>query len=369
MPKIDVRPGQGRSEGVGFLASLAFTVLASVRDVYFGGVFQSTSPLGVAVVAFTLCSLLFLPIALARSPESFRVLRRRWRELLGINVTTGLAWISFFYALRTIEPLLVQILFAGVGPLTVMWVDRYVAATPPAALGHAERPIYLGLFVSLVLAAGVAVSGLSGAGPQPLGSAALGVALATGAGVSISMSTVLCRRLNDAGVVPTALVSVRFLGAIVLAATLALSSRRELSTLLPGSDGAVVLGAMLLLIVLPIYVSQIGISRASPLTVRAVQALGPVLIFVLQLVEGRLSPSPYSLATGVLYGIFAVSAAVARRRQGPVGVFRGVPRVPRGATSAGGLGGPVTRPPMSVSSMSKVSTSFSTVRGCRNVEV
>ena len=68
MPKIDVRPGQGRGEGVGFLASLAFTALASVRDVYFGGVFQSTSPLGVAVVAFTLCSLLFLPIALARSP-------------------------------------------------------------------------------------------------------------------------------------------------------------------------------------------------------------------------------------------------------------------------------------------------------------
>ncbi len=325
MPKIDVRPGQARGEGVGFLASLAFTTLASVRDVYFGGVFQSTSPLGVAVVAFTLCSLLFLPIALARSPESFRVLRLRWRDLLGINVTTGLAWISFFYALRTIEPLLVQILFAGVGPLTVVWVDRHVGATPPASLGQAERPIHLGLLVSLVLAAGVAVSGLSGAGPQPLGSAALGIALAMGAGVSISMSAVLCRRLNDAGVVPTALVSVRFFGAIVLAGALALSCRRELSTLWPGHGGAVVLGAMLLLIVLPIYVSQIGISRASPLTVRAVLALGPVLIFVLQLVEGRLPPSPYSLATGVLYGLFAVSAALARRRQSVVTLSAGCP--------------------------------------------
>ena len=90
MPKIEVRSSQARGEGAGFLASLAFTALASVRDVYFGGVFQSTSPLGVAAVAFTLCSLLFLPIALARNPASFRVLRRRWRELLGINVTTGL---------------------------------------------------------------------------------------------------------------------------------------------------------------------------------------------------------------------------------------------------------------------------------------
>ena len=173
--------------------------------------------------------------------------------------------------------------------------------------------LYLGLLVSLALAAVVAVGGLSGAGPRPLGTAALGIALATGAGVSISMSTVLCRRLNDAGVAPTALVSVRFIGAIVLAAALALSSTHELSTLLPRSDRAVVLGAMLLLIVFPIYVSQIGISRASPLTVRAVLALGPVVIFLLQLVEGRLSPSPYSLACALLYGLFAVSAAVARR--------------------------------------------------------
>ena len=228
--------------------------------------------------------------------------------------------ISFFYALRTIEPLLVQILFAGVGPLTVMWVDRHVGVTPPTPLSQAERPIYLGLLVSLSLAAAVALGGLSGVGAQPLATSALGIALATGAGVSISMSTVLCRRLNDAGVAPTALVSVRFVGAVVLAVALAVSSSDELSTLWPRSGHAVVLGAMLLLIVFPIYVSQVGISLASPLTVRAVLALGPVLIFGLQLVEGRLSPSPYSLLTGVVYGIFAVSAAVTRRRRRAVSV-------------------------------------------------
>lgn len=329
MPAHGGRSGRARGEGAGFLTSLAFTSLASVRDVYFGGVFQSTSPLGVAVVAFTLCSLFFLPIALVRSPGSFRVLGQRWRELGWINVTTGLAWIAFFYALGTIEPLLVQILFAGVGPLTVMWVDRRAGATSPARLSPAERPIYLGLLAALVLAAAVALGGLSGAGPQPLGTAALGVALAAGAGVSISVSTVLSRRLNDAGVAPTALVSVRFIGAIVLASLLSLTSGQDLSAPFVKSGVAVVLGATLLLIVFPIYVSQVGISLASPLTVRAVMALGPVLIFGLQLVEGRLSPSPSSLTTGVLYAIFAVSAALARRRAGLVSVVtRTVPSVP-----------------------------------------
>jgi hypothetical protein len=60
-----------------------------------------------------------------------------------------------------------------------------------------------------------------------------------------------------------------------------------------------VLGAALLLVVFPVY-DQVGISLASPLTVRVVLALGPVVIFLLQLVEGRLSSSPYSLVSAIL---------------------------------------------------------------------
>ena len=322
-------------ETAGVLASLAFMALASVRDVYFGGLFQSTDPLGVAIVGFAACALLFAPIALVRSPESFRLLARRPGEVLAVNVTTALAWIAFFYALRTIEPLLVQILFSGIGPLSVTWLDRFVVLTSPEPLDRTERGIHLGLLVSLVLAAAVAVGGLSGTGPQPVTTALLGVGLAVGAGICISLSTVLSRRLSDAGVLPSALVSVRFVGAVVLAAALVVVSGGGLSLGGSRQEIVVAVAAVLALIVFPIYVNQVGTALASPLTVRAVLALGPVVIFVLQLVEGRLTPSPYSLGCAVLYGPFAVSAAVARRR----------------------------------SSMRSVSMSASTVRGSRNVDV
>ena len=332
MWKTDAPVRRVNRETAGFLASLAFACLASVRDVYFGGVFQATSPLDVAVVAFALCSLVFLPIALARSPKSFGALRRHAGTLVWVNVTSGLAWIAFFHALRAMEPLLVQILFAGVGPLSVVWLDRLVPGVPPAPLRRAERPIHLGLLAALVFAAAVALAGLSGAGRQSFGTVALGIILATGAGVSISLSTVLCRRLNDGGVDPTALVSVRFIGAIVLAAGLAFFSGHDVVAGLSKTGIEVILGASLLLIVLPVYVNQVGVSLASPLTVRVALAVGPVLIFLLQLIEGRLSPSPYSLAAGVLYGLFAVSAALARP------------------------------------SMSRVSMSYSTVRAWRNAD-
>ncbi|MGP0090876.1 MAG: hypothetical protein ACLPKB_13090 [Xanthobacteraceae bacterium] len=40
----------------------------------------------------------------------------------------------------------------------------------------------------------------------------------------------------------------------------------------------------------------------------------PVIIFLLQAIEGRLSPSLYSLAGAMLYALFAVLAGLARQR-------------------------------------------------------
>ena len=311
---VRARAPRRSPEALGFLATLAFAVLASIRDVYLGGLFQTRSPLDFTLIAFGLCAALLFPVALVRSPGSLRVLARHPGEVLAVNATTALAWIAFFYALRTVEPSLVQLLFSGVGPLSVLWIERFLPGGGVAAASsqpsRRERAILLGLLATVALAAGVAMAGLSALGPQPPGVAGLGVALAVVSGVSISVSTMLSRRLNDRGVEPIALASVRFVGAFAVAAALRGGGDlwgREAAL------GGVVLAA-LLLIVLPIYVNQIGIALASPLTVRVVVAIGPVLILALQLIEGRLSPSPYSLVVSVAYGAFAVAATLARRR-------------------------------------------------------
>ena len=294
-------------EARGFLTSLAFTALAAVRDVYFAAVFQRVSPLLVGVVAFSLCSIVFLPIALARSSASVVRLLRRPRDLVWVNVTTALAWISFFYALQTVEPLLVQVLFSGIGPLAIVWLDG-------GDRSRGERVGHLGLLLTIVLAGGVALAGLSGGARQPFALALLGVTLALFAGFSISVSTVLSRRLNDAGVDPTALVALRFPGAALLAAALMRPAGQSLAALGARETVVSVAGASLLLVVAPIYVNQVGIALASPWTVRVALAVGPVLVFALQLADGRLSSSPYSLTCAVLYGVVAVTAAVLRRR-------------------------------------------------------
>ncbi|MBI3825609.1 MAG: hypothetical protein HY294_06420 [Candidatus Rokubacteria bacterium] len=310
----DSRRGWHQSrEAAGFLVSVAFVGLAAVRDVYLGGLFQRVSPLLVAMVAFSLCTLVFLPTAFVYSRDSLAVLRRRSRDLFWVNVSSAIAWLAFLYALRLVEPSLVQILYSGIGPLSVVWIDRHLGgASPAVSLTRAERPIYGGLLVSLVFGAAVALGGLSGAGARPVGATALGVMLAASGGIAISVSTMLCRKLNDAGVTPGAVLSLRYPATALAAAVLASLSPSGLPAALSWVDAVMAIAS--LLIIVPSYVNQVGISLASPLTVRVVLATGPVLIFFVQLIEGRLSASPYSLTAAILYAVVAIAAGLARQR-------------------------------------------------------
>jgi drug/metabolite transporter (DMT)-like permease len=314
MPPASGRGPERQGEITGFLLSLAFAASTAVRDVYLGGLFQRMHPLLVALTAFGLCVLVFLPVALVSDRAGLAALLRRPAPLFWMNATTGLAWLSFFSALRSLEPALVQILFYGIGPLGVRWIDHLVPGAPSTVLTSAERRLHRGLLLSLLLAAGVALGGRSGLGAQSPSSALLGVTLAVVGGVSISVSALLGRALNDTGLRPATVLATRFPGAVLLAAALALASRAPLGEALTPGVAAWIALASFLLIVLPNYVNQVGVALAAPVTVRAVLALGPVLVFGLQWVEGRLSSSAWTLAAAIVYAVFAVATALARRR-------------------------------------------------------
>jgi drug/metabolite transporter (DMT)-like permease len=314
VPVVSAQPPRStqRQETAGFLVSVVFVCLAAVRDVYLGSLFQRITPLLIAVVAFSLCTVLFLP-ALVRSHESLSAIGRHLGDLFWVNITTAAAWLAFLYALKLIEPSIVQILYSGIGPLSVIWIERNLfAAGGEVSLTRAERLNYLALLATLAFSAGIVMAGLSGTAGTSVADAALGIILAAGGGILISVSTMVCRKLNDAGVTPTALLSLRFPATAVSAAAVLSFSPPSLPGGLAWIDAVMVLA--LLFIIVPSYVNLVAISLASPLTVRVVLGVGPVLIFFCQMIEGRLVASPYSLVAAALYGVTAVSAAIARQR-------------------------------------------------------
>jgi drug/metabolite transporter (DMT)-like permease len=108
-------------------------------------------------------------------------------------------------------------------------------------------------------------------------------------------------------------VATRFLGVLVAAAiALALGPAEARSAATSVANWQALVPAAFMLMAVPIYLNQIGVKRASPLTVRVLLALGPVFLIALQTGVGGTKLSGYSLAGVCAYCVIAIVAALAR---------------------------------------------------------
>lgn len=106
---------------------LIFCLSQAFRDVYFAGIFQQLDFFAVILIAFGLSAVIFGALTAARSPGEFGKLRDHLRTVVAMNVTTALAWSCYFFALKHLEPSVVNTIHSGMAPLTVIAV---------AALGY-----------------------------------------------------------------------------------------------------------------------------------------------------------------------------------------------------------------------------------------
>jgi drug/metabolite transporter (DMT)-like permease len=228
-----------------------------------------------------------------------------------MNLFTACAWLSYFQSLRFLEPAIANVLHAGVGPLTIvaMGVSGW-CIVDAGRMSAIEVTCQAAMGLCLMALIASALLGLS-AGEG--GAAALiGCAFGIASGAAITVATLYAKRLHEYGASAAAVVSTRFL-AVLAAALAALSLGPEparAAALSPAAWLSLVPAAFMLMAV-PIYLNQIGVKRASPLTVRVLLALGPVCLIALQTsVGGRLSG--YSLAGIGAYCVIAIVAALAR---------------------------------------------------------
>src|SRR5262249_31370426 len=154
------------------------------------------------------------------------------------------------------------------GPLTIMMMSalrwRIVDAgvmTPLEAVCQAAMGLCLaGLVAAVLLGLSAGAGGVA---------ALIGCGFVIVSGIASTMAPLSAKRLHDAGASAAAVVATRFLGVLV-AAALALALGPDEARHAAGSVSSwkALVPAAFMLMAVPIYLNQIGVKRASPLTVR-----------------------------------------------------------------------------------------------------
>lgn len=244
----------------------------------------------------------FVLISFAITAAFFLALSRRgagaraWGPLLVLNASTALTFLSFFYALKLIEPAIVGAVEIGVGPILAVALSAAVTGERPSTVRVA---VCAGvLFGCAILAAAVQGSGFSSFGRD----AWLGLASSAAAGIGAVLITVASKALLTHGWTFGAVLAHRFY--LILPVSLAMTLATDTAAIeWSGVLVAALLAVSVVGVLAPLYLLQIGIGRCDAYTVMVTMAALPVLTLA---IEG-FSPV-YAWSWMTVAGVFVVSA-------------------------------------------------------------
>ncbi len=312
----------------GIMPLLGYAALTAAMDVYVSNRLQVISVASIAAISFTLAVVVFTVIYFRhREVQRLSAVLSHRRDLVTINITTALTWLSTFYALRYLEPAIVNVMALALGPAIMVLAGpllrRHTTVT------GAEVTVSAGICMLLGMLIWSSLSGRSGLGSLSVGHIALGVVFTVICAVGSAVNIIYMKRLDDGGCDPATVLATRFvLMSIVGWVLVALEGQNDIfAALLPGVIVAV--GG----IGLPIYMLQVGVRYTEPITTSLLISLSPAFAFIMEFSDKRLKFAPFTLE-----GILGVVALVA------IGVVsharKSMPKNPdpAGATAVGAVG-------------------------------
>ncbi|MBG6144529.1 drug/metabolite transporter (DMT)-like permease [Labrenzia sp. EL_142] len=293
---------------IGLMYCLVFVSLEAFQAVYLGAVFQKVDSFlvgawvfGISVVGCTVMTAIFRPDELAVS-------LRAWRIVLALNLFAAVTWCTYFLAVQLIEPAIVFTIFSGMVPMGTV-LAKLIGL--PEASSFRRKSVDLGnilIFLAILFLAAITVLGFSGFVRGGWLMAVAGVVLSALSGTCTAFVILFSVRLNGHGVGPLAQFGFRFLLYTCLALIAFAAGLDDKGDHTVAADLALVVLIGLAVIAFPLYLVQRAIPLLHASVIAAMTALGPVMVFLMQLMERRVD---YSGATLVGVSIYMAGALLA----------------------------------------------------------
>ncbi len=288
--------------------ALAFVTLEAVQYVFFGGVFQRMSSFLFGFLVFSITTVPFVGWTAWQAPSQIRAAFANPAPLIAANLAATFAWAAYLLSVQLIEPAVAYTISAGTMPITAYLAHRFGLPEGDLMRNRMEAFGTLVVLGGILYLSAATICGWSGFVRGGAGVAIAGVLLAITDGVLFTLVISYCQRRDRAGVGPGAVFGLRqmlYVAAAGGCVALGLDSKETL----PPFEIALIVLVGLALTVPPLYALQRAVATISTLTISALTALGPFLIFGLQMIEGRVEYAPATLAGLMFYFAGALLAA------------------------------------------------------------
>ena len=297
----------------GVFWTLVFVVVEAIQFVYFGGLFQQISAFTFGFFVFGIITILFVGISAITASGQIRIAISNPKLLFWLNFYATLAWASYLTSVQLLEPAVVYTISAGAMPVAAYLARRFSAHEGQSSVNPLEPFGLLLLIAAIIYLTGVTLSGNSGFVRGGSLTALAGVLLAIADGVFFTLMLICSQKLDTKGVGPATVFGLRFPLYVVAAGGLSLYGL-DAKTALPTDTILIIILLGLLLTVPHLYALQRAVGKISTAAISALTTLGPFIIFILQIFEGRVEYSNATLVGLVIYCVGSLVSVVGALR-------------------------------------------------------
>ncbi|MGI9400817.1 MAG: hypothetical protein ACR2O0_06150 [Rhizobiaceae bacterium] len=293
----------------GIMWCMVFLVLDALQAVFFGTYLQRMDSFFTGALVFGVPTILILTWLWFYDRQQLRLAFSDFKALAGLNITAAGAWLAYLIAVQLLEPAIAFTLFSGILPIAAVAARRFGFHEALPVRNRLEAAGHVILILGMLVLAVGTLAGYSGFVRGGILAASSGLFLAIASGIFITGMLLYGARLDSSGVRPLAQFGLRFPLYIVLAIGgywLGIDAKGPITP----QDILIILTIGSILLAFPIYAVQKAVSLTSTLTIAAIAAAGPLVVFVLQLAEGRVDYSPATAIGLAIYFIGAIAVAL-----------------------------------------------------------
>lgn len=284
----------------GLIWAFSFVILEAAQAVFLGGVFQNYDSFLIGAAVFGVSAAGALLWTLFCCPDQLRIARKNAAALFGLNLSTALVWIAYFYALQMIEPAVVFTIFSGLIPVAILVFSTFRIPEAAPLCNKVEGTGLLIIVFGVGYLAAITLLGQSGFVRGGWTAALGGLCLTAVSAISLAVMMLFSRRLHRRGICPAAQYGLRFPLYLVVAIIAAWFGLDEKGPADPSGLLIVVLIGFAVM-AFPVFAMQKAISLMSTLTLATITALGPLFVFMFQIVEGRVDYAPATMTGLMIY--------------------------------------------------------------------
>ena len=293
---------------LGLIYCLGYVFLEAFQAVYLGSLFQQVDSFRIGAWVFGLSFLACSLLAGVLYPDELKAALRSRSILVSLNIAVAVTWCCYFLAVQLIEPAIVFTIFSGMVPLGAAVAQRTAFATSPMTSQRRDTIGLALILISILFLAVITLSGHSGFVRGGWLTALAGVMLSVISGTATAYVILLSVKWHEQGVGPVIQFGLRFMLYVpiaLMAVQLGIDAKPEASS--PMAFPALILIGMVV-IALPLFLMQKAVSLVSVSFIATLTALGPAMVFVLQLLDGRIAYAPATLAGLAIYIVGALLA-------------------------------------------------------------